>query len=720
MESGELKINLGESAGDVREASAGVVPTTPQMSMLASYIRRVFVENATHREMSGIDQKLLDSMRASKGEYSPEELARFRAAGLPDNIYTPLTITKQRAALSQLSEIFTSPGDKPWVISPSPTPEVPESVAKDEFTRIVATFMQVVSATGQVPTPEQMFRYAESRMDEVHRKCIEWARVRAERMERKVHDQMVEGGWIDAFNTFCKYLVDYGTAVIRGPVPRVMLRKRVKETRLGTWKYELEPRETLCYDAINPWDLYPSKGAKDVSEGHLCIRTRFTTAALWRYATGKAKGAKDEGEWNVDTIRALLARFPEGGVRIDAQPFDLARQLLENDGPSDSNRCMMEGVEFFGDVRGSMLTQLGITRKQNGDPIEEDEFYEVDAIEMGGYVIYCKVIDPCIGRPLSKGVFYENAGSWWGGNISERLDAAQRTVNAALRNLINNMAMASGPMLYIKDVSRVAEKTPDALKVKPWKVLKFNMGGYGQTDVPVGVIEFSSHVNELLKIFEWASTQADEDSGIPAYTYGQAGGGGALRTSSGLAMLTEAANRVMKMVVTGVDSHVVRDVVRRTVDYNMVYDDDLGIKGDCEVNPAGTMGMILREAESNRRKQLLNIALTPPALQIFGPRIPVAIMREEIKTLGLPNVDDALPSKEKVEETEMLQKLEQYNRAMSAGPQEAQLQGGEAQEAVQQPVQPGMESAQQGAAQVADAPEETAMRGGVAERRSVA
>jgi hypothetical protein len=650
------------------------------MTMLSVLIRRVFKDNADHREMSGIDQMLLDAMRASKGEYSPADVAKFRAAGLPDDIYTPLTITKERAALSQLSEMANS-GEKGWTLSPSPMPTVPESVAREEFQRIVADFMQLVNAQVQaaeaqgkepdpsmLPTPEQAFRYAESRMDEVHRKQLEWAKVRAARMERKVFDQMVEGEFDAAKLVFFKDLVDYGTAAILGPVPRIKMCRVVKETKLGTYKYVMEPREVLCYEAISPWDLYPAKGARKVTDGFLCIRRRFTTDALWRYSSKRPSGATDEGEWFAGTINALLDRYPEGGLKLDGQPYDLERSLLEKDGPSDANRCIMEGIEFFGDVRGSMLTEIGITKKCDGGEIDPSEFYEVDAIDIGGYIVYCKIIDQRIGRPISKGVFYADAGSWWGGNIAQRVASAQRVQNAALRNLVNNMAMASGPMLFVKDANRLVDKGPNALKIRPWRVLQFNTGGYASNDIPVGTIDFESRIVELLKVFDWAKQQADDDSGIPAYTYGMNVTGGALRTSSGLTMMLSEANRVMKMVEVGIDADVIRDLVRRTVAWNMVYSDDVSIKGDCEVNPAGVVGLILRENASQRRKQVLNIVLSPAALQILGPTAFVEILRDELEDMqaagAIRNIDSILPSKERMEQQEMLQQLQQYNAAM--------------------------------------------------------
>ncbi len=718
----ELKLNLGTDYDGAPGNSlpvevAQLIPTTEERVNLAVLIRRAFKKNADHRMESGVDQKLLSALRALRSEYSEAEKARFREAGLPDDIFTPLTVTKCRAALAQLSELFNSAVDKPWVVQASPMPEVPEYVAQEAWMGIVRDFMQMVALTGQVPTPQQMERYAFSRMDEVVRKEMEWAKIRAERMDKLVFDQMVEGGWIDAFHQNCLNEVTYGTGVIKGPVPRIMMRSKVKSGKYGAYKYELEPREVLCYEAISPWDLYPAKGAKKITDGYLCIRTRFAAKDLALYASEKPAGAHEDGEWFADTIDALLAKFPNGGVKLETQSYDLARSLLENDGPSNVDTCMMEGIEFFGDVRGSMLREIGIYATQDKKEIVPNKFYEVDAICIDNFVVYCKVINPCIGRPLSKGIFYDDCGSWWGGCIAERLNCTQRLVNAALRNLVNNMAMASGPMLFVKDVSRLVDKGPDAYKVRPWRVMKFNMGNYGQTDIPVGTIEFQSHLQEILRLFEAAKTWADDDSGIPAYVYGNnSQTGGALRTSSGLAMMTEAASKVMKMVMTDMDRCVVRDVVKRTVAYNMVYSQDLSIKGDCEVNPAGTIGIVLREAESNRRNQALQLALTPQMLQIMGPKLVVEIVRKTFKDIGLDNIDDIMPSKEKQELLEMMQQLQQYNAAMQG--QQTNENGGEG-----QPVEAGQpgEGGERGFTIQAPNPNQISGGGsGVEERRAVA
>ncbi len=708
------------------------VPSRIDMAELGRHIVRVFEVNAEHRRVSGIDDKLLASLRARKSEYSPAERAKIEEIGLSPDIYTPITDTKCRAAMAQIGEIFSSPGDKPWVLNATPIPEVPESVAKEAFVGILAGFMEVCELTGMIPSPEQVYAYAEARMDEVYRKQVEWATIRAERMEHKVHDQMTEGGWIDAFSAYCNYLCTYGTAVIRGPVPRVVLQPEMKETQVGTLKYSVAPKEVLCYEAVNPWDCYPSRGARKIGDGNICIRVRFMPDELWQFSQSVKKGKQDHGEWFVDTIDALLTKYPNGGVMIRGQPYDILRNALENDGVDITQKCDFEGIEFFGNVRGSVLLAMGVEKTQENDLIEDSRYYEVNAIEVDGHVVYCRIVNPCVGRPLSKGVFYDSVDSWWGDCIADKLKAVQKVTNSSLRNLVVNSAMTAGPQVWVKDVSRLADKSAGAMKQVPWKVWQFNLGQTGQTDVPIGILDLPSRIDELLRVFQWAKVQADEDSGIPAYTYGTNVSGGAGRTASGLAMLTEAANRGMKTVINATDRDVVRDIVGRTVRYNLVFGEDVSIKGDVEVNPSGVMGKILREQEIQKLGQLVNLLTNPVISQVTGPKALVAVLRQMFKANGVMNIDDILPSKEKIEELELIQEIKQLSEAVEAqqNGMGAIEGGGEQMEEAPPPGQGGTRQAQVAQRDIQQNPQAVAARGDpsmrsapesqVAERRGAA
>ena len=243
----------------------------------------------------------------------------------------------------------------------------------------------------------------------------------------------------------------------------------------------------------------------------------------------------------------------------------------------------------------------------------------------------------------------------------------QNTMNNAIKALMQNMSAASGPMYWMSDVSRVIDKDGSGLKIKPHKMWFFNTPMGGNTGAPIGTIQVPSNASELLAVWDKMKLQADDDSGIPAYTYGQsAGQGGALRTASGLQTFTEAASRGMKMVVGTTDRLVTRDQVRKTATWILLYGDDPNIKGDCDVNPDGVMGKILRAQQEQQRLQVLNlITKNQYLMQLCGPKGLVALLRPSLRDIEV-NPDDVLPSEERMAELETLQKIEQLFAATNA------------------------------------------------------
>jgi hypothetical protein len=717
-----LSVNLGPASG---VSALDEIPSTQSMNRLSMRIDDTFRRHVEHRMQSGVDAMLLKSMLMARAQYSADEISRFKLDKLPSDIFTPLCQTKIRAATSQLVEIFNSPSDKPWTMKASPVADVPDFVAEEQLKAIMMAFLAKVQLEGRIPDETEAQIFGNDQMGIVLEHEKQWADVRAARMEKQIHDYMVQGGWVQAFSEYANYIAYYGTGIIKGPIPRTMKRKTHElSQKTRTWKYTLADREVLCYEAVNPWDCYPAPGAKNVNDGPLCIKVRFNVHDLWQFAAHKAKDANDKGRWFKDTVKALLARYPKGGVKLENDGFELTRAYLENDGANDVEKCQMEGIEFFGEVRGSDLLDLGIRKNDDNSPIEEETYYEVHAISIAGYVVYCKVINMCIGRPISKGVFYEVPDSWWGDSIAMRCESAQRVMNSALRNLVNNMAMASGPGVVVKDIERLADKGPNALKIRPWKVWPLNPGAMGQTDIPIVPLEFSSHVAELINLFQAMKQQADDDSGIPAYTYGNNSNmTGALRTSSGLAQMMESTNRVMKMVVMVTDREVIRHAVQLTFDYEMVYGKNMAIKGDCEINPSGTMGKILQEKKRSFILQVINIL--PQILQIRqqDPELGNLMLRILFEEADIPNADKYTLSDEEVSNIKLLQRVNMIAQA-AMGRMTAEQASMDAQ---MQPEIGGSPRMAQIANGIEQNPGDAAMNGGmppapgsVAERRSAA
>lgn len=681
--SGDVVLPAGEKAT--------TIPTTREMQALASRVMSNWRTNVDHRMESGIDAKLRKALLAQTCNYTPEQKLKMKSAGISEDVFAPITNTKVRAAKAMLMDIFTANGDHPFSIRPTANPELPKVVAEraqESVKRDVDRVFMSLEKSGKMLTKHgeevmlSIMRNAYStRYDEIHNKMEQAAKTRALRMERRVQDYFDEGGYDDAFQEYVNNVCIYGIGVIRGPVPMVREVNDYRTVR-GVTKVVRELRVVPSFEAVNPFDLYPAPGAKDIEDGPLCIRVEYSAQALERSASrvsgkqsssskGKATG------WMWHTVRALLDAHPDGlGCRLNTEPTDVARREAERRGPENPKDCMMEGVLCYDAVRGSELIELGITRTQYGKRIEFERFYNVETIVMDGYVVYCRIIDDRLGRPLVKGVFYELPGSWWGESIADKLTLVQSTMNNAIKALFRNMAAASGPMYWIGDVSRLVDRDGTGATVKPHKTFLFQPSMSTSLGVssgaPMGVMDVPSKAGEILQVWERMKTQADDDSGIPAYTYGQSSGNsGAMRTAQGLAIFTEAASRGMKMVINTTDRLVTRRLVRKVVDYIMLYDTDFEIKGDCVIVPNGVMGKIHRAQQNQERLAFIQmIQRDQDFKQLIGPKGWVELLRPAITDIAV-NPDNVLPNSDRVEEMEKLQFLRMLKQAMQGGGNEA-------------------------------------------------
>lgn len=703
-------------------APSNTVPTTEQMSRLAVFVEDQFRINRDHRSASGIDKMLEYAGRSAKMKYSPKQEQIMRAAGLDPRNYPPLTRTKIRTAKAMLMDIVKSSGDKPYDMKPTPKPSIPKSAQRKIMQQMAAEIQKFYQKVGVQITDEKqlkafvasIFVYVGQMYDEQRRRQKEWAKERCDRMDEKIHDQFVEGDFITEFHKLINYVCTYGTGLMIGPCPRVVARCECKEVDGidEAYKYTREYVTIPVYEAVSPWDCYPAPNAKDVTDGTLCIKVRYAANALWQFA--EAGGSNRPEGWQAATVRALLSRYPKGGLRLSLDPYDLVRRDIENDSLQGDNDCTLEGIRCFSSVRGSELISFGILHTPDKKPIVHHHYYKTETIVIGGYVVYCRIIDDRMTLPVAKATMYESPDSWWGDTISDLCFVPQTMQNNAFKNLLVNGELTSNGLFVCSDVDKVVslDGSP-ALALRAGKMFGFRRHGAagGATQqVPLSAINLNDTTEKQLKLMQAAMAMADDYSGIPQFTVGSTTtlGSGAGRTASGMAMMSEANCRIVNECIIRLSLNVIVPVVKNTHVYNLLFDDDMSIKGDVDVAPAGLMGKILREAESQRRQQVTAMLGQHP---IYSRAIPVEgffeLIRPELENIGV-NPDKIIPSKDRMEIMQQIMDLQQAQ-------QSAQGAEGQGEPTPEQANVARVEGNPQGVAV-----EQGARPGTVAERRNVA
>lgn len=650
---------------------------------MGHYIEKIFRAAEDHKRESGIEDELLECLRQSRSEYNQHDLEIINKTNQPV-IYFPLSDMKRRTANAWCSEIFLYSADPPWRMRATPVPDISgddaEQIASETMSDFIEYSMMNYMENGvpvaqarrlvfeNPPDPDVVAKYAMMKRDEIDNKRKEEADIKVKRMSKLCHDQQIQGRWMNAMADVVDCASTYGTGILKGPLRRIKRLPVFNKTN----GVDLKDTEVYEWESINPFDAYPSKGAVDINDGDFCQFVSYTPKEL-----NSMKNLGDE--YFKSNINEILSLFPNGGYKM-WRSIDSEKQRLENDGTAEStNSTLIDGIEFWGDMRGSLLKMHGIT-EYNGTDIEETNFYEVNAIVIMNRLIFCSITDERLGRPLFKGTFFKTQGSWWGDSPMKKMRDVQRECNASMRSLCHNMAQASGPMGFISDQSRILPGYD--YRLTPWSVTAFSdkmrMGRN-----PMTLFQAASNAAEFRTIRDKSIKDADIVTGIPAYSHGSDIAAGAGRTSSGLAMLMGAATRGMKHVVNSLSYDVLVPALTYQYRVNLIESDDPAIKGDANVDVGGVLAILVKDQNFQRVANFLNLANNPNVAAVMGKSGIAELLRVYTGLLEGINPDNVVPSKSDIEKTERMDRIMQMMRSAEA--QGMQI-GGMAQGAVSGPM----------------------------------
>lgn len=608
----------------------------PVVDGLAGHVRSCW-QTARAAKMRTVEPRLLQAVRQRRGEYDPDVLQEIKKTG-GSEIYMLLTSNKCRAASSWLRDVLLGVrNEKPWSIAPTPIPDLPEDVKQQAIDEATMEAQQLMM--GGLPlTQADVFDIAKRVKTKTLALVREEAIATAERMELKMEDQLLEGGFNTAFSEFLDDIVTFPAAILKGPVVRK--RKHLSWGFDATGGRTMEPTDQLSleWERVDPFMVYPSPGSADVDDGFFIERHK-----LKRRDLTAMRGV--EG-YSTEKIDSVLREYGKGGLRdwltidtqkAEAEGRDTATIMQNPDGEIDA-------LQFWGSVQGKHLVDWGLPEADVEDPLAD---YPCEVWLIGEYVIKAMVNPDPLGRiPYYKCSFEEIPGAFWGNAIPDLVRDAQSVCNAAARAIVNNMGISSGPQVVV-NVDRLPAGE-DLTNMYPWKVWQVQSDPLGATDKAIGFETPPSIAGELMQIYERFSVLADEYSGIPRYMTGDSPGGGAGRTASGMSMLMQNAGKTIKQVISQIDSNILKPLVERLYFYNMRYDPDTDLKGDVKIIAQGANALVVKDAAQVRRNEFLQLALNSPVVQqIVGMEGIAHLLREGAKVLDM-DTEKIVPSEETV------------------------------------------------------------------------
>lgn len=594
-------------------------------SSLAGHVRRCW--DSARRAKNPVEERILRNLRQRNGEYDPDERKMIQESGAPE-IYMMLTAVKCRAAKSWIRDVLLPAGDRPFSVTPTPVPDLPQEVQMQVHQRVDQDAQQFMAAGGQIT--QQMYHQVLERAQNMVRQQLEdKAKAAAERLEEKIEDKLSEGRWQTEFDAVISDVVDFPAGIMKAPVTRQ--RERLTWGEGGVPQIARELVDEV--ERVDPLDFYPAAGISEIEDGDCIQRHRLTRGQL--YDLIGIDGYDEEA------IREALREFDDGGLTgWEEQSLQSQVDAANDDDRSQLDDRRITALEFWGAVPGRTLEEWGMEEIQDGD-----RDYPVECWLVGRHVIKAQLNQDPMGRkPYSKASFEVVPGSFWGRGVPDLIRDSQKMINSAARAMAVNMGLASGPQVVV-DTNSLPPGT-DLTSMYPWKVWQLNWER-GSTRIPIHFFQPNPMTDQLLKVYEHFSRQADETSGIPAYTYGSSNLGKAGSTASGLSMLMNAASKAIKNVISHIDNGIIVPVVRRMVDTVMQYEYEPQFAGDIQVQAKGSLSLVHKEQVQMRRLEYLQQTNNPIDFQIMGPDGRAALHREVVKSLDI-GPDDVIPSSEEL------------------------------------------------------------------------
>jgi len=580
----------------------------PVVDNLAAHVRKVWERNKQAKLT--IERTLARNHRQRSMIYEPEKLAAIKDQG-GSEAFIGLTQKKCHDAAAWILDITMPAGDKPWGLEPTPLPELDPEVQQQAEQKLrqmaIQEALMVEQRTGQpvdVMQVKGIMELARKRMAQAIKDTLyDEAKERAERMEKLIEDQFVEGGFYEAYVEVIDDFVTFPAAHMKGPVIRMEKELKWAEGPGGPVPVvKTVPKKR--YERLSPYYAFPDPDATTPNDGnfielHRLYRKDFSDML-------GLKGYKDEA------IRQILELYDRGGLHewltTDSEKAQAEQRQWSPGFQSDK----IDAIEMWGSVQGRWLIEWGMDPKKIPDPHKE---YEVNVWMTGSIVFRCVLNpDPLGRRPYWKACFFAVPGAYWGRALPDTIADDQDQCNAAARAMINNMGFSSGP-LYEVDVSRCEN---DDGEIYPWKRFE-STSRMMETSPAVRFHNVPNTTPALLQVYDKFSLLADEHSGVPAYQQGNTDNvGGAGKTATGLSMLMNASARSIKGAIRHLDVGVVKGVVEQTYLHNMLFHPDRSVKGDLRATVRGSTALMIKEQMAIRRMEFAEKTNNPVDNAIMG------------------------------------------------------------------------------------------------------
>lgn len=553
--------------------------TPPKQNLEAIGARLLGEFSQAKLDRKDTEERWLKDLRQYRGVYDPEEEAAFGVGR--SKAFVRKTRVKVKTIDSRVADLlFPAGSEKNWSIDNTPVP----SVSAEVLTEIKAALSQ---ATQGQPVTDEMVKEAVKAT----------AKKAATGMTKAIEDQLAESHYKKASVACIHSGHLYGTGILKGPL--VERRVRTKFAQTGRkWEMKSETYVVPFVECTPIWNWYPDMAASTLQDCRYVYELhRMTKAKLGDLAKNKS--------FDKAKIIDYIKSNPHGATTDEY--FDTEIKILGDRGARQgSNRDQFDVLERWGYIDGCDLKEANV--KVPDDRLHESFFANIWLLPNG--TVIKAVLQPINGVTWPYHMYYfdKDETSIFGEGLAGVMRDDQKMINAAVRMILDNGALTSGPMLEVN--VGLLETVDKADEIFPWKVWLRKSGADANTPA-VRAIELPNSLDQLSKIAAIFEANADEVTAIPRYMSGENATQGAAGTAAGMSMLMSAANIVIKDLITAWDEGITRPFLEALYRWNMQFNRDPAIKGDFDVKARGTASLVAKEIRAQQLDMFASATANP-------------------------------------------------------------------------------------------------------------
>ncbi len=492
-----------------------------------------------------------------------------KEAGTRSTVFLNITAPYVDAASARVSDMLLPTDDRSWVLKPTPVPRMPMS--------------ELAGIGGQ------------DGLDAM----VEEAKASAEAMQEEIDDCLVESNWHGEVRVVIEDAARLGSGVLKGPYPVKRQASLVQRGPAGVTQItvsEIKPASRR----IDPWNFYPDGS---------CGESVHNSSYCWEREYLSAKQVADMIDMPGYDRQAILAALSEGPKTASEAPHPDGYRITRN-------RDQYELWIFHGTVNADDLRSAGVA-------VDDDQLPQASAMAV---LLNDRLVKATLnvldsGRlPYDVLAWQRRPGLPWGTGISRKVRTVQRILNGALRGMMDNSGLTSGPQIVIGNGITPMDGKYAITGRKLWRaeadVIDVRQAFYAF--VPPSV------QSEMMNIIEWAMRRAEDATGMPAMLQGIRGD--APETLGGMQMQNNNASSVLRRLAKRFDDYVTEPHIQRYYDWMMQHSDNDDIKGDFQIDVRASSALVERDAQQ-QFLQTLVAASVNPAYEID----PAKLMSELLK-----------------------------------------------------------------------------------------